>query len=526
MPLSKLTVRSRLGLSFGALAALVLGVSALSLLALDRGHRDHARYVEQIGRRMTLANEVLNAANARAIAARNLVLVSGAGEQAPEHKAVVAAHEQLGRAMTELKREIAEDPTAQQRETAPFEQIEQIEARYGPVALNIVDLALKQQQPEAISRMNNDCRPLLAALVQATNRYIDTAAAQGVAEVNAAEAGFVFNRNLLLLASGMAVALALALALGITRWLSRALGAEPSALGEAAQRVAAGDLSALPGTDRAPSGSVMASLAGMQAALAHLVGRVRSASDAIGTASREIAGGNADLSQRTEEQASSLQQTAASMEEMSATVKQNAETARQASAFATATREAAHKGGEVMQRVISTMGEISGSSRQIAEIIGVIDGIAFQTNILALNAAVEAARAGEQGRGFAVVAGEVRTLAQRSAEAARQIKALIGDSAAKVDAGSQLVGAAGSAIDDIVGQVSRVADLLGEIDAATNEQSSGIGQVCTAVSELDRVTQQNSALVEQSAASAESLKQQSSQLVELVSVFRLEHGAA
>jgi aerotaxis receptor len=234
----------------------------------------------------------------------------------------------------------------------------------------------------------------------------------------------------------------------------------------------------------------------------------------------EIAQGNHDLSARTEQAASSVQQTASSMEQMTASVRSNADTSAQANALSGTARQAATAGGQAVSEVVATMGDISASSRRIADIIGVIDGIAFQTNILALNAAVEAARAGEQGRGFAVVAGEVRSLAQRSAEAAREIKSLIGASVERVEAGARTVNDAGRTMQDIVGQVSRVSDLIAAISGATAEQSAGITQVGQAIAHLDQVTQQNAALVEQSTAASESLQQQASRLVEAVSVFR------
>ena len=249
---------------------------------------------------------------------------------------------------------------------------------------------------------------------------------------------------------------------------------------------------------------------------------MRHASDAIASGSAEIASGNANLSARTEQQASSLQETSASMTEMNDRLQGNAETARQATQLATSASTAATKGGEVVGQVVATMDDISESSRKISDIIGVIDGIAFQTNILALNAAVEAARAGEQGRGFAVVAGEVRTLAQRSAEAAKQIKDLIGASVDKVEAGARLVNEAGGAMDEIVNQVRRVSDLISEISASTLEQTAGIGMVSNAVAQLDSTTQQNAALVEESAAAAASLEQQAKRLSDVVRVFRLE----
>ncbi|PTT93246.1 methyl-accepting chemotaxis protein, partial [Pelomonas sp. HMWF004] len=268
-----------------------------------------------------------------------------------------------------------------------------------------------------------------------------------------------------------------------------------------AQAVAGGDLTTAINADgRDEIATLLAALGQMNDGLVTIVRQVRSGADSILTGAGEIASGNANLSQRTEEQAANLEQTAASMEQMNATVRQNAETAQTATQLAASASGVAVRGGRVVQQVIATMGDISSSSRKIADIIGTIDGIAFQTNILALNAAVEAARAGEQGRGFAVVAGEVRALAQRSAQAAREIKALIGQSVDNVDAGSRLVGEAGTTMTEIVSQVQRVADLITEIGAATGEQTTGIGQVSEAVSQLDRVTQQNAALVEEAAA--------------------------
>jgi len=268
-----------------------------------------------------------------------------------------------------------------------------------------------------------------------------------------------------------------------------------------------------------------ASLHDMQQSLVRTVTNVREGSDAIFTGASEIASGNNDLSARTEQQAASLEQTAASMEQLTATVKLNAENARQASQLAHSASETAEKGGNVVAGVVKTMSEIAGSSKKIADITSVIDGIAFQTNILALNAAVEAARAGEQGRGFAVVAGEVRSLAQRSAQAAKEIKGLIDDSVNRVNVGSQLVGTAGETMSDIVSAVTRVTDIMGEIASASDEQSRGIDQVGQAVTEMDRVTQQNASLVEESAAAAASLEDQASRLSQAVSVFRIKREA-
>jgi methyl-accepting chemotaxis protein len=293
---------------------------------------------------------------------------------------------------------------------------------------------------------------------------------------------------------------------------------------QATDRIGGGDLTGqIQPEGRDEMAAMQRSLATMQDALRRLVGEVRTGSDSIGTASAQIASGNQDLSSRTEQTSSSLQQAASSLEELTGTVSQTADSARTANQLAASASQAAERGGSVVSQVVSTMDEINSSSRRIADIIGTIDGIAFQTNILALNAAVEAARAGEQGRGFAVVAGEVRSLAQRSAEAAREIKSLIQTSVEKVDAGSRLVQDAGQAMGDIVSGVQRVTDVIGEISAATSEQSAGLRQVNEAVAGLDQMTQQNAALVEESAAAAESMAEQSRKLSEVVAAFRL-HG--
>ncbi|AZQ52353.1 methyl-accepting chemotaxis protein [Burkholderia cenocepacia] len=309
----------------------------------------------------------------------------------------------------------------------------------------------------------------------------------------------------------------------IIRNVRGSLGGEPDEAAALAARIAQGDLTQ-PVPVRAGDGtSMMAAMRDMQARLQATIGGIRQSAEAIASASRQISAGNDDLSQRTEEQAASLEETAASMEQLTATVKQNADNARQASGLANNASDIARTGSDVVNRVIGTMGEIDDSSRKIADIIGVIEGIAFQTNILALNAAVEAARAGEQGRGFAVVAGEVRSLAQRSATAAKEIRALIVDSVERVRNGSTLVSQAGTTMGEILQAVARVTDIMGEIAAASEEQASGITQVGRAVTQMDQVTQQNAALVEEAAAAAASLQEQAARLRDAVGAFRVGH---
>ena len=310
-----------------------------------------------------------------------------------------------------------------------------------------------------------------------------------------------------------------------SRRIVKQLGGEPETAAELARLVAQGDLSVQLDVKPGDSTSLMARLAQMQVSLASVVSNVRQNSESVATASAQIAQGNQDLSQRTEEQASALEETAASMEQLSATVKQNADNAKQANQLALGASSVAIQGGEVVRRVVDTMKDINHSSKKIADIISVIDGISFQTNILALNAAVEAARAGEQGRGFAVVASEVRNLAGRSAEAAKEIKSLITASVERVEQGTALVDQAGATMTEVVSSIKRVTDIVGEISAASHEQSAGVSQVGEAISQMDLVTQQNAALVEESAAAAESLKEQALQLVQAVAVFKLTHAS-
>jgi methyl-accepting chemotaxis protein len=329
---------------------------------------------------------------------------------------------------------------------------------------------------------------------------------------------------MLVLVLGSAAA-GLGLGVVLTRGLTRQLGGEPAYAGAIASRIAAGDLTVAVDLRQGDSNSMLFAMKTMRDSLAAIVGQVRAGTDTIASASSQIASGNLDLSSRTEEQASSLEETASSMEELTSTVKQNADNARQANQLASSASEVAERGGTVVSQVVDTMASINDSSKKIADIIGVIDGIAFQTNILALNAAVEAARAGEQGRGFAVVASEVRTLAQRSAAAAKEIKLLIGDSVSKVDAGAKLVDHAGVTMTEIVASVRRVTDIMGEITSASQEQTSGIEQINVAVAQMDQVTQQNASLVEEAAAAAESMQEQAAKLAQIVAVFKLDASA-
>jgi methyl-accepting chemotaxis protein len=346
---------------------------------------------------------------------------------------------------------------------------------------------------------------------------------QSAREVNEENAvAYTGSRSLMLVLVLCSLAAGAGLGMLITRSLTRQLGGEPAYAAEVAGRIAGGDLATPVQLRSGDSASLLFAMQTMRDKLATIVTQVRGGTDAIGSASSQIAAGNLDLSSRTEEQASSLEETASSMEELTSTVKQNADNARQANALAATATGVAGKGGAVVAQVVETMGAIKTSSSKIVEIISVIDGIAFQTNILALNAAVEAARAGEQGRGFAVVAGEVRTLAQRSAAAAKEIKGLIDDSVRNVDSGSKLVDEAGSTMHEVVDSIQRVADIMTEITAASLEQTAGIEQINQAISQMDNVTQQNASLVEEAAAASEAMQEQAGKLSDLVSVFRVE----
>jgi methyl-accepting chemotaxis protein-1 (serine sensor receptor) len=388
--------------------------------------------------------------------------------------------------------------------------------------LQPVVAALRANQSDEARRIVvEQLRPLFQP-VRASNEALQKLQeSEARLEFGAARARYETMRLVFLFVILSGVAIAAALGLWITRSIGRELGAEPGEAAALARRVAAGDLSVHITLKRGDRDSLMAQLETMQTSLAGIVGRMRLNAQNVATASAQIAQGNLDLSQRTEEQASALEQTSATMEQLSSTVRQNADNAKQANQLAISACTISTEGGAVVEQVVGTMKQINGSSARIADIVGIIEGIAFQTNILALNAAVEAARAGEEGRGFAVVAGEVRNLAQRSADAAKEVKQLIGASIERVVHGGALVDQAGSTMRDIVGSIARVTDLMGEISAASTEQSVGVAQIGQAVTQMDQATQQNAALVEQCAAAAENLKEQARDMLAAVEIFKL-----
>jgi methyl-accepting chemotaxis protein len=391
-----------------------------------------------------------------------------------------------------------------------------------PAIAKASSLYLANNAMDATRVMVKEIRPAQKKWLEALDQLAALEDKQNNQTQTDAEAQFGSARNFMLVLLVLAVAMGVAAATWITRGLLKQLGGEPGYTSKIATSIAEGDLSIAIDTKSSDRGSLLSEMKQMRNSLVDIVSQVRRGTQTITTASREIAAGNTDLSSRTELQASSLEKTASAMEELTSTVKQNADNAREANQLAATASDVARKGGEVVSQVVGTMGEINSSASKIADIIGVIDGIAFQTNILALNAAVEAARAGEQGRGFAVVASEVRNLAQRSAAAAKEIKTLIGDSVEKIGRGSKLVGQAGVTMDEVVDSVKRVTNIMSEIANASAEQSAGIEQVNLSIIEMDGMTQQNAALVEQAAAAFQSLQDQAAELQRVVSIFKLE----
>ena len=516
--LSNMRIGTRLAIGFGLVLVLTL-VSAAFALITARSNAEATRQMMQ----SPLAKERLISdwyVLTYSAIARTAMIARSTDESLPVTFADVISDsvKKGGETMAKVEALLVTD-----LEKSTFKNIVELRAKY-QAAKEAVQKAKTGGNPaEAEAAFKNTFMPAAKAyetrvleLLALERKAIDDMS-HAIDEANARS----FNLRIFLTA--LTLVLGALCAFLIARSVTRPLGHAV----KVAETVASGDLSSTIETgSRDETGQLMNALKHMNESLAKVVGEVRTGTDAIATASGQIAAGNQDLSSRTEEQASSLEETAASMEELTSTVKQNADNARQANQLALSASEVAVKGGGVVNQVVDTMASINASSKKIVDIIGVIDGIAFQTNILALNAAVEAARAGEQGRGFAVVASEVRNLAQRSGAAAKEIKGLIDDSVGKVEAGSRQVAEAGRTMDEIVDSVKRVTDIMGEITAASQEQSTGIEQVNQAIAQMDQVTQQNAALVEEAAAAAQSMQEQAASLVEAVSVFKLDSNAA
>ncbi|WP_306391988.1 methyl-accepting chemotaxis protein [Telluria beijingensis] len=517
MKLADLSIGKRLALGFGIVAFMLVLISALgnaSILRLNNGTRD---IVEHRLPAIEMSNRVETQISTIAIAMRNMLLNADPADRRQQAAIIDAARVALGTTLSEIEPTLMAHPES----IGILRRMEAASASYLAGVDGLVRLLDAGQDEQARAYLLDELRPRLGILKEATGaelalqKAFSEAAARDAAATYASTIRQTWGLGLLALA--LAAAIAIWITRSITRPVARAL--------EVANTVAAGDLtSRIEVTARDETGQLLQALKTMNASLARTVGAVRSGTDAIAVAAGQVAAGSQDLSSRTEQQAGALEETASSMEELTSTVRQNADNARQATVLAASASGVAARGGDVIHQVVDTMDAIQASSSKIGDIIGVIDGIAFQTNILALNAAVEAARAGEQGRGFAVVATEVRNLAQRSAAAAREIKGLIADSGDKVAAGSMLVAQAGATMEEIVDSVRRVTDIMGEISAASQEQSAGIEQVNGAVAQMDEGTQQNAALVEETAAASQAMQEQAARLAQAVAVFRIDAG--
>ncbi len=516
MNVRNLTLARRLGLSFAALVLLAMCSSGLGLYKMAQIQAALDDVVLVNNQKTALLNTMSDSVHVVARVTRTLVLLTDAAESQVELQKIDGARARYNAAEAALYK-LPTTPDAQAQRDA----IDTARDKARSLNDQAIKAGLANEFEVATTLLLKKSGPAVADWQDALARNIDHQEASNKKHHAAATADYAAARNLIFGFAVLSMLAAGALATLVVRGVVADLGGEPADARRVAIGIADGDLTLAVPVRAGDTRSLMAAMGNMRSRLADLVGEVRRSSDSIATGSAQIATGNADLSQRTEEQASNLQQTAASMEQLTGTVKNNAETASQANQLAGGASAAAARGGEVVGQVVATMQDIAAASRKISDIIGVIDGIAFQTNILALNAAVEAARAGEQGRGFAVVASEVRSLAQRSAQAAKEIKTLIGSSSEKVELGARQVHDAGTSMADIVRQVQQVTQLIGEISIATAEQTRGISQVGDAVGQLDQVTQQNAALVEESAAAAESLRHQASRLVEVVGGFKV-----
>ncbi|GAB1835361.1 hypothetical protein MyNCGM121_21350 [Achromobacter xylosoxidans] len=513
-----LSIGTRLALGFGTVLALLLALTGLSQYELTHIGGINRAITEQTWAKANAINiiDVTTRANARA----NLELIVNTDPRTAE---TLFARIDTNRKTIDQALETLRPLFRTEDERQKLRLLEDVRGRYVKSFQGVGALFKRGERDAARQRLLEETLPLLDGL---QDRVIEISRIQSAEMVDAGADSqrVIDNAGMLnLILSGLAVVLG-----GLFAWrVSKSITAPLAQAVSVAETVARGDLGQpILAVTRDETGRLLRALHDMQDKLAGAVRTIRAGSETISSAAGQIAAGNTDLSSRTEEQAASLEETAASMEELASTVKQNADNARQANQLAASASEVAQRGGAVVSAVVSTMGDISASSRKISEIVSVIDGIAFQTNILALNAAVEAARAGEQGKGFAVVAGEVRSLAQRSAQAAREVKTLIEASVSKVAEGAGQAENAGTTMQEVVASVKRVTDIMGEIAAASQEQASGIEQVNRAVSQMDEVTQQNAALVEEAAAAAGSMQDQAHALVRAVGVFRLSEDAA
>ena len=521
MKFLNLTIAKRLGLGFGLVSLFLLLVIALGLTSMRQiqDRMDEATKVNNVETRLAQTMDLT--VTERALALRNLILLKEEKEIqievariAEQEKKYAAAQQKLGEMFATLEGTSSEEKSL-------LEQIRTQSGLAAPFIQRAAALALEQKQDDAYKLLRYEFRPVQKRWWELLRTLIAVEEKQNSEASSMAEAAYSQARLVMLSIGSLALLTSLLAAVLITRSVTRQLGCEPDEAAAIAGQIASGNLAVPIHTRAGDTHSLLYAMQSMRDSLAQIVQQVHASTETIATAAGQIAMGNLDLSSRTEQQASTLEQTASSMEELTSTVRINNDHARQANGLAESASDVATKGGAVVAQVVDTMAAIDVSARKIVDIIAVIDGIAFQTNILALNAAVEAARAGEQGRGFAVVATEVRNLAQRSAAAAKEIKDLIGDSVDKVQAGNRLVEQAGSTMHEVVASVRRVTGIMSEMMSASQEQSAGIEQINIAVTQMDNVTQQNAALVEEAAAAAQAMQEQVNSLNEVVSVFRV-----
>ena len=522
MNLAKMKVGTRLGLGFALVLVLLVAVTVLGIarMAQIQERLDHVINVNNVVTRLVI--DMRGNVSDRITSLRILTLMTDASDMEPEMARIKTQTSTYQETQKKLEEKFAVE--SKNEEKALLASIKEYEAAAMPAIAKASALWMANDAEGATRVMIKEIRPVQKKWMEALEQLATLEDKLNEQMQSDARKAFDSARLFMIILGALAVAMGVAAALVITRGLLKQLGGEPDYTASIAGSIANGDLSIGIHTQPSDNSSLLAEMKEMRNSLVGIVGQVRVGTETIGTASREIADGNIDLSSRTEMQASALEKTASAMEELTSTVKQNADNAREANKLAATASDVALKGGSVVSQVVDTMSSINESAKKIVDIIGVIDGIAFQTNILALNAAVEAARAGEQGRGFAVVASEVRNLAQRSAGAAKEIKILIDDSAEKTERGTRLVGQAGVTMGEVVDSVRRVTDIMSEIASASQEQSAGIEQVNLSIIEMDGMTQQNAALVEQAAAAAQSLQDQAAELAHVVSIFKLVEG--